>query len=296
MAVNTVQAIINGQTYNLTRNSSTGKYEATITAPATSSYPLDGHYYPVKVTATDTAGNLVEADDTDETLGSSLRLRVQEKVAPISDITSPTAGQLTSNNKPEITWTVTDNDSGVNPDSIKLSIDNVQVSGTITKQAISGGYSCSYTPDTALDDGEHTVSVAASDNDGNAAAAESVTFEVLATAPNLSVTSPANNSYHKAASVPFAGTTNGATMTVQVGSGTAQNVPISGGSFSGTLTLTTEGANTVTFRAVSESGVETVVTRTLYLDTKAPVIQSVSITPNPVDAGATYIISVEVAD
>ena len=296
MAVNTVQAIINGQTYNLTRNSSTGKYEATITAPATSSYPLDGHYYPVTVKASDTAGNQIEVDDNDAALGSSLRLRVQEKVAPISDITSPTAGQLTSNNKPEITWTVTDNDSGVNPDSIKLSIDNVQVSGTITKQAISGGYSCSYTPDTALDDGEHTVSVTASDNDGNAAAAESVTFEVLATAPNLSVTSPANNSYHKAASVPFAGTTNGATMTVQVGSGTAQNVPISGGSFSGTLTLTTEGANTVTFRAVSESGVETVVTRTLYLDTKAPVIQSVSITPNPVDAGATYIISVEVAD
>ena len=185
MAVNTVQAIINGQTYNLTRNSSTGKYEATITAPATSSYPLDGHYYPVTVKASDTAGNQIEVDDNDTALGSSLRLRVQEKVAPISDITSPTAGQLTSNNKPEITWTVTDNDSGVNPDSIKLSIDNVQVSGTITKQAISGGYSCSYTPDTALDDGEHTVSVAASDNDGNAAAAESVTFEVLATAPNL---------------------------------------------------------------------------------------------------------------
>lgn len=296
MAVNTVQAIINGQTYNLTRSSATGKYEATITAPATSSYPLDGHYYPVTIKASDTAGNQIEVDDTDTTLGSSLRLRVQEKVAPVSDITSPTAGQLTSNNKPEITWTVTDNDSGVNPDSIKLSIDNVQVTGEITKQAISGGYSCSYTPDTALDDGEHTVSVAASDNDGNAAAAESVTFEVLATAPNLSVTSPANNSYHKSAAVAFAGTTNAASMTVQVGSGTVQNVAISGGAFSGTLNLTTEGANTVTFRAVSESGVETVVTRTLYLDTRAPVIQSVSLTPNPVDAGATYIISVEVTD
>lgn len=33
MAMKTVQAVINGQTYNLTRNTSNGKYEATITAP-----------------------------------------------------------------------------------------------------------------------------------------------------------------------------------------------------------------------------------------------------------------------
>lgn len=38
MSVKTVQAVINGQTYNLTLNSSTGKYEATITAPGKSSY------------------------------------------------------------------------------------------------------------------------------------------------------------------------------------------------------------------------------------------------------------------
>lgn len=57
MSVKTVQAVINGQTYNLTLNSSTGKYEATITAPGKSSYTLSGHYYPVTVKATDDAGN-----------------------------------------------------------------------------------------------------------------------------------------------------------------------------------------------------------------------------------------------
>lgn len=295
MAVNTVQAVINGQTYNLTLNSQSGRYEATITAPSESSYPQTGHYYPVTVKAIDMAGNTVEVDDTDETLGSSLRLQVKEKVAPVSVITAPTSGQLTSNNKPEITWTVTDNDSGVDPDTIELRIDNVAMTG-IQTQAITDGYSCSYTPTNALDDGEHTISVKASDYDGNAATAVTLTFRVLATAPNLSVTSPVNNSYHKESTVSFAGATNGATLTVQVGAGTAQSVPVSDGVFSGSLTLTTEGANTVTFRAVSESGVATVVTRTLYLDTKAPVIQSVSITPNPVDAGATYVISVEITD
>lgn len=40
MSVKSVQAIINGQTYTLTYNSQTKKYEATVTAPAKSSYPL----------------------------------------------------------------------------------------------------------------------------------------------------------------------------------------------------------------------------------------------------------------
>lgn len=295
MAVSTVQAIINGQTYNLTLNDDTGRYEATITAPATSSYSQEGHYYPVTVKATDVAGNQIEADDTHETLGDSLRLQVKEKVAPVSVITAPTSGQLTSNNKPEITWTVTDDDSGVDVSTIKLLIDNNEMSG-ISTQAIEDGYSCSYTPTVALDDGEHTISVRASDNDGNAALPVSLTFEVLATAPNLSITAPANNSYHNAAQVQFSGTTNGETLTVQVGDGSEQSVPISGGAFSGTLTLTAEGANTVVFKATSESGVVTTVSRTLYLDTHAPVIQSVTITPNPVDAGATYVIAVEVTD
>ena len=33
MAVKTVQYIFNGTTYTLTKNTSTGKYEATVTAP-----------------------------------------------------------------------------------------------------------------------------------------------------------------------------------------------------------------------------------------------------------------------
>ena len=296
MAVKTVQVIIEGQTYNLTHNSGTGKYEVTATAPAKSSYNEAGHYFPVTVKATDDAGNITEVDDSDETLGASLQLIVKEKVAPISVITAPTSGQLTSNSKPEITWTVTDDDSGVAESTIALLIDNAPVDGAITKNPIENGYSCSYTPAAALDDGQHTITVRASDNDGNAASDVSVTFHVLATAPNLSVTTPANNSYHKTAQVAFSGTTDGATMTVKVGDGAEEDVTITEGAFSGNLTLTAEGSNTVTFKAVSESGVETIVTRTLYLDTHAPVIQSVSITPNPVDAGATYIISVEVTD
>ena len=115
MAVKTVQAVINGVTTTLTYNSTSKKYEATITAPATSSYNNnDGHYFPVTIKATDEAGNVTTKNDTDATLGSSLQLHVKEKTAPAITITYPTASALIINNKPAIRWKVTDNDSGVN--------------------------------------------------------------------------------------------------------------------------------------------------------------------------------------
>ena len=113
MAVQSVSAVINGQTVNLTYNAETGKYEATVTAPSSSSYPLSGHYYPVSVTATDDAGNSTTVDDTDATLGESLRLQVKEHVAPVITIVSPTSGSYIISNQPTIQWTVTDDDSGV---------------------------------------------------------------------------------------------------------------------------------------------------------------------------------------
>lgn len=298
MSVKTVQAIINGQTHTLTYNSSTGKYEATITAPSKSSYPLSGHYYPVTVTAEDDAGNITSKDATDATLGTSLRLQVKEKVAPTISITSPTAGQLTSQSKPEISWKVTDDDSGVNPETIGIIIDSgSKITGdSITKTAITGGYQCTYTPTTALSDGDHTIKFDASDYDGNAAMQKSVAFSVLSTKPNLSITSPAEGAWFKSASVAFSGTTDATSLTVKVGSGTAQNVAITDGKFTGNITLTAEGENTITFVATGASGLTTTVTRTVKLDTAAPVIQSITITPNPVDAGQTYVISVEVTD
>ncbi|WRK55240.1 Ig-like domain-containing protein [Coprobacillaceae bacterium CR2/5/TPMF4] len=296
MAIKSVKATINGQEYTLTLNSGTGKYEATITAPSTSSFnENDNHYYPVEVKVTDMADNVTTKNDTDPTLGDSLKLVVKEKVAPIIEIISPTQGQLTPQNKPQVTFKVTDNDSGVNLTSVKLKIDNVEVSG-LQNSSIEDGYQFTYTPSEPLDDGEHTVTVNASDNDGNAAEPETVTFNVLATAPNLSVDSPTNNIWTNNTTVAYSGTTDGATLTVKVNEGQAQTVDISGGSFSGNITLTEEGANTLTFVATSAAGIKTTVTRTVNLDTKPPVIASVSITPNPVDAGSTYVLAVEITD
>nr|UVY09624.1 MAG: hypothetical protein [Bacteriophage sp.] len=76
MSVKQVQAIVNGQTYTLTFNNNTGKYEATVTAPNKSSYSQSGHYYGITIKATDDAGNVTTKDATDSAIGSSLPIEM----------------------------------------------------------------------------------------------------------------------------------------------------------------------------------------------------------------------------
>lgn len=293
MSVKSVQAQINGQTYTL-QSAGDGVYSLTITAPDNSSYSQADHYYPVTVTVEDEAGNKTTANPETATLGDDLKLYVEERVAPVVTITAPTEGQLMSQNRPTITFTVTDNDSGVDLETVELKVDRTVVSG-VTHSSIANGYSFSYTPTTALDDGEHTITVNASDNDGNEATEVTRKFEVLATAPNLSVTAPVNDLWTNVASLTVTGTTDGETLTVRVNSGEAQTITVTEGAFSSSVTLE-EGENTLTFVATSASGVTTTITRTVHLDTVAPTITNISITPNPVDTGNTYVLSVTVTD
>ena len=210
MAIKSVQAIVNGVTTALTYDSASKTYKATLTAPAKSSYNQSGHYYGVQIIAKDEAGNTTTVNQSDATLGSKLRLTVKEKTAPVITISSPTASQLLTSNQPTISFTVTDDDSGVNPDTIKLLIDGSEISG-ITKTKTTSGYSCSYKPSTALSDGSHTVVVKASDYDGNAATQKSVSFKIDTVPPELSVTSPVNKLVTNKTKVTVAGTTNDAT-------------------------------------------------------------------------------------
>lgn len=302
MSVKTVQATINGQTITLTLNTGTGKYEATVTAPSGSSYNINaGHYYPVAITATDQAGNVTTKTDTDATLGSSLKLVVKEKVAPVITITAPTASARLTNNKPAITFSVTDADSGVNPDTIKITIGSTVITSGITKTANGKNYTCSYTPATALPEGSNVIKVDASDFDGNAAAQKSVTFIVDTVPPTLSITTPVDNLITNQAACTVNGTTNDATsspcaVTVKLNSGVAEAVTVNAnGTFSKALTLVS-GTNTIVVTSTDSAGKTSSVTRTVTLDQTAPTIKSVTLTPNPVDAGATYIISVEVTD
>lgn len=297
MAVQSVKVTINNQEYTLTYDGSSQTYKATISAPPTSSYNNnEGHYYPVSVVATDEAGNQKTVNDTDPTLGESCKLRVKETVAPVIVITYPTTSSVVGTNAPVVKWKVTDNDSGVNPDTISIKLDNgAVITEGITKSPISGGYECSYTP-TSITDGEHTFHFNASDFDENAATQLSIPFIVDTAPPALSVTSPIDGLKTNKSTVMIEGTTTDPTSGAV--SLTVNDVPVDigpDGAFSYEYTLS-NGENTITIVSTDAAGKKSTVVRHVTLDTVAPVISAITITPNPVDAGETYIISVTVTD
>lgn len=300
MAIQTVRAQVNGQWYTLTLQSN-GKYEAQITAPGATSHNQPGGYYNVTVEASNTAGTSVTADAS--TL-EGLKLYVKETVAPVITILSPSSGAYVTNNRQSVVFTVTDESggSGVDLDSVVVKRDGSTVSASeITHSAISNGYSFTYTPGSALGDGSHTVTVNASDNDGNAATQKTTTFTVDTVPPTLNVTSPTEGQIVSSASLNVSGTTNDTTsspVTVKISLNGADqgNVTVGGnGSFTKTVTLA-EGANVIVVTATDSAGKTSSVTRNVTLDTSIPHIVSATITPNPVDVGQTMLISVEVSE
>lgn len=299
MAIKTVKATINGQTYDLTLNSASGKWEATITAPGKTSYNLAGGYYNVSVEATNEAGTKGSADASTV---DGLKLVVKETVAPVITIVSPTAGAYVANSKQPVVFNITDETggSGVDISTLVVKQDGTAVAAAnITHTAITNGYSVTYTPSAALSDGSHTVTINCKDHDGNAAAEKSTTYTVDTVPPTLNVTSPADGLITAASSVTVAGTTNDATsspvvITISLNGTDQGTIPVgTGGTFSKVVTLK-ESSNTIIVKAKDAAGKESSVTRTVTLDTSVPKIKAATITPNPVDTGKTMVISVTI--
>lgn len=297
MAIKTVRAQINGQWHTLTLNPSNGHYEAEITAPSVTSYNQPNHYYNVTVEATNDAGTTVSASGT--TI-PGLQLQVRERIKPVVTITSPSNGARITNNKQPVLFTATDetNGSGVDLSSLVVKLDDVPVpSEQISNSAITNGYSFTYTPAEALSDGSHTVTVDISDHDGNTADQKTTTFIVDTVAPTLNVTAPTEGYITNTAELTVVGTTNDATsspVTVKITLNSADQGAVTvntGGTFSKQITLA-EGANVIVITATDAAGKSTSITRNVTLDTSQPVITSATITPNPVDAGKTMLISV----
>ena len=299
MAIQTVQANINGTWHNLTYNPENQRWEATITAPGATSFNQPGGYYNVQVRATNTAGTQGTADGS--TL-PGLQLIVKETVAPVITITSPSNGARVTNSNQPVTFTVIDEagGSGIDLESVVVKLDGSAASaGEVTHSAVTNGYSFTYTPASPMGDGSHTVTVDASDNDGNAATQKSTTFTVDTVAPSLNVTSPTDGLVTNNASITVTGTTNDATsspvtVTVQLNSQDQGAVTVgSDGSFSKAITLA-NGANVIVVTSTDQAGKSTSVTVNVTLDTSVPQIVSATITPNPVDAGETMVISVQI--
>lgn len=299
MAIQTVRAQINGTWHTLTYNDDNGRWEATITAPGATSHNQPNGYYNVTVEATNTAGTQATASGTTM---EGLRLVVKETVAPVITIVSPSNGARVTNSNQPVTFTVVDEagGSGVDLDSVVVKLDNVAVSsGEVTHSVVTNGYSFTYTPASPMGDGPHTVTVDASDNDGNAAAQKTTTFTVDTVAPSLNVTSPTEGLVTNNASLTVTGTTNDVTsspVTVSITLNDADQGAVtveSSGNFSKAITLAS-GPNVIVVTSTDQAGKSTSVTRNVTLDTSVPQIVSATITPNPVDAGETMVISVQI--
>ena len=304
MAVNIVKAVIDGQTYDLSYNDTSKKWEATITAPSRTSFNEPSNKFGVTVIATDHAGNSTTKDRTDATLGGSLQLRVLEKTKPTISLTSPSSGARVISATPQIKFSLRDSGSGVDISSLALKIDSGTAIGNnatgMTATSVSGGYDCVYVPQTALNEGSHNITISITDNDGNISSLFSSSFVVDTMPPALNITSPTVGLITNNKTITVSGSTNDETsspviITIKVNEVDTGTVDIANGQFSKTVTLT-EGENIINITAKDTAGLTTKITRTVTLDTKAPIISGVSITPNPVDAGKTYVISVTVSD
>lgn len=299
MAISSVRAQVNGTWYTLSYDSASGEYKGTITAPGSTSFNREGGYYDVIVEVTNTAGTKHTVNGSDL---AGLQLRVRETVKPTIVVQSPTSGAYVTNNKPAMVFNITDEPggSGVSTENISIKLDGKVVSfNEYTLTPITNGYKITYTPATALSDGSHTVTVYDSDNDGNQADEVSTTFIVDTVPPTLNVTAPVNALVTNARNITVTGTTNDASsspVTVKIALNGKDQGSVSvatNGSFSKSLTLA-EGSNTIVVTATDAAGKVSTVTRTATLDTSTPVVMSATITPNPVNTGASMIISVEV--
>lgn len=303
MAISTAQVTINGVTTNLTLNSETGLYEANLTAPSETSYKNNaGHYFPITIKAVDSAGNQTVVNDTDLKLGNKLKLRVLETTLPVIIITSPTEDEITGNATPVINFTVTDSGSGVNPDTIGITIDSGnKITSGITKGNITNGYMCSYAISENLSDGVHTIKVDATDFDGNNAVQRSVNFTVDITPPELSVISPINNYTTNNLKITISGTANDITsglssVTVKINGNAPVAVEVNADGLFAYNTSLTEGANTIVVTATDMGGISSSITRIAVLDLDAPIISDVEIIPNPVSTGEIFNIKVTATD
>lgn len=303
MAIVKVRVQVDGVWTNLTL--SNGKWVGTFTAPSITSYNLANKYYPIKIEVTNDAGTVVTKDATDATLGEMLRLVVKETIKPKITLVSPSKGAYVTNNKQPITFKVVDeaSGSGVKLSTVRLKIDSTTYTASSTgmkSTGITNGYQFVFTPQSTLKDGNHTITITASDNDGNAATTVSSTFTIDTVPPTLTISSPQTGLITNKSALTVTGKTNDATsspitLTMTLNGTSLGSVAVeTDGSFSKAVTLA-EGTNSIVVTAKDGAGQTTSITLSVKLDTTVPVLKGITLTPNPVSTSASVAITVEVS-
>jgi len=193
----TITVIIDGTEVGETTVGDDGTWTFTPTTPL-----ADGDH-TITATATDPAGNT-----SDPSPPVDITVDTTAPAAPV--ITDPAQGDVTNDATPPITGTAEPGST------VDITIDGVVVAEDVP---VDGNGNWTWTPESPLDDGEHTVTVTATDEAGNTSVPSApVTFEVDTTAPEAPViTSPADGDVTNEATPDITGTGEpGATVNVSV--------------------------------------------------------------------------------
>jgi Big-like domain-containing protein len=165
-----------------------GQFEANVDGAPMTIAGADASYTPASdlsygqhtVTwhATDGAGNVRDGFWT---------FTVRDAVPPVLSDVRPDDGSATADARPPISVAVADAGVGVDPASVRMSVDGVDVSA---RGAFAAGR-FTYTPSAALSFGRHTVVATAADTAGNRSAATAWSFDVSDdTPPDISARTP----------------------------------------------------------------------------------------------------------
>ena len=187
-----------------------------------------------------------------------------DSVPPLLTVSSPTAGEMTGIADFVLSGTVSDATSGVASVTINGLPALVQ-DGAFSQPVI-------------LDEGQNTFVFTATDNAG---LQTTVTRTVLldTAAPALAVTSPVDDLITNIPALTIAGTVSDSGSGLEGVTVNGDAVQVTDGAFSLDVLLT-EGDNTFSVVAADLLGHTSTVTRSVLLDTTAPVIEAVTLTPD----------------
>lgn len=256
MAITQVRAQFGGQWYTLAWNSTTRRYECTLT-PTETSHHQPGGAYSITLEATNDSGVTVTADGTTV---PALNLTVNETTAPVLAFLAPTAGYITDN-RASVVLTATDEagGSGVDPDTLVLTLDGAAWAGTLSTETVEGGFRFSFAPEEPMPDGLRTVRASIRDHDGNLTVLshsftvdtvppqfDPLAIPVLTDAPSVLLTGEVSDK-----------TAPSVTVTIRNNGAAAGTAEIESGTFSLVLPLTV-GENHIELTATDGAGLKTV--------------------------------------
>lgn len=270
MALTSVRVQFKGVWYDLKKNAA-GKYETTIKAPSTPEDDL-----PLLIRALNDQGYQSNKSTTVDIKW--------EIVPPVVAITSPSAGGWYTDGQTPVVFTLRDeeNGSGIDLSTLAFVLDGKTLGSTAKGMkctAVENGYDCTYTPPAALADGPHKAAVSVQDRAGNPSNEAAISWKTDTAAPALTVTAPTDGLITNRPELVVTGTAGDDTSGLVSVTVNDTTIDVVEGAFSYSTVLR-EGQNTFQIVATDAAGLKSTVTRSVLLDTVAPVFESVHIRPD----------------